>query len=118
MELILILKLIIMTIAIYLTSQLLPGIQIKNQSTLFCISLGFSLVNFLLNPLIAAFGIFNILTLGLFCWFINTAIILLLDMLLPTIRLQSLTWAMLFALTNALILSLLTWLLVLFNFNL
>jgi putative membrane protein len=74
------LRVIINAIAIAITASLLPGIHVVNQdlSTLLIIGLIFGLVNALIKPILAVLTCpFIILTLGLFIFVINGAMLLL-----------------------------------------
>jgi putative membrane protein len=74
------LRVIINAIAIAITASLLPGIHVVNQDlgTLLVIGLIFGLVNALIKPILAVLTCpFIILTLGLFIFVINGAMLLL-----------------------------------------
>lgn len=74
------LRVIINAIAIAITASLLPGIHVVNQNlgTLLIIGLIFGLVNALIKPILSVLTCpFIILTLGLFIFVINGAMLLL-----------------------------------------
>lgn len=79
----LIIKLLGTAISFYLTAMLIGGFRLtKSWETYFLASLVFLLLNFTIKPLLKLLFLpINLLTLGLFHWFINVIVLYLFDIL-------------------------------------
>ena len=94
-----IVKLILYSVAIMLTSYLLPGVCIDNFGYAFIFAALLALLNITLKPLLIILTIpFTIFTLGLFLLVINAVIILFADSLIPGTEIDGFWWALLFSL--------------------
>lgn len=76
----LIVKIIISSLAVFLTAYLLPGVHIEDYVTAIFVAIVLALLNGFLKPMLILFTIpVTLLTLGLFLLVINASIILLAD---------------------------------------
>ena len=92
-------RLLITTLAIILTSYLLPGVHIENFVSAIILSLLLALLNVTLKPLLIIITIpVTFFTLGLFLLVINALIILLADAIVPGFIVDGFWWAMAFSL--------------------
>ena len=92
-------KLILYSVAIMLTSYLLPGVHIDGFISAFILAAVLALLNITLKPLLIILTIpFTIFTLGLFLLVINAVIILVADSLIPGAQIDGFWWALLFSL--------------------
>jgi putative membrane protein len=94
----LIVSVLIMSVAVGITSYLLPGVVVASFPTAIVVAVVLGLVNTFLRPLLVvlAFPI-NILTVGLFTFVINALLILLVARLVPGFKVDSFWWALLFS---------------------
>lgn len=98
----------IVTIAVLISSYLLPGVTVKNFLSALLVAFVLALLNTFLKPLMVILTIpFTIVTFGLFLLVINALIILLVSAIIPSFKVDGFWWAMLFSI----ILSIVTWLL-------
>lgn len=94
----LVIQLIITTLAVLVTSYLLPGVHVEDPYTAVVVALVLSLLNVFLKPLLILFALPAVLfSFGLFLIVINAFIILLADHLINGFEVQSLGWAFLFS---------------------
>lgn len=99
-------RLILNSLAVYLTAYLLPGIELRNFVTAIIVSIVLGIVNALIRPILLLLTLpINILTLGLFTLVVNGLLVWLVAALVPDFKVNSLTWAILFAI----VLSLISW---------
>ena len=99
-------KFLLNTVAILLTSLWLPGVSIDGFKTALLVSLLLGAVNTVLRPIIFILTLpINILTLGLFSFVIMGAMVLLVAKLVPGFQIDGFLWTIPFAL----IVSLLNW---------
>ena len=93
------LKWLIMTAAILISSYLLPGAEIAGFWAAFWLALLLGLLNAIIKPLLILITLpINILTLGLFTFVINAIIILLASSAIKGFNINGFWWAMLFSL--------------------
>ncbi len=94
----LLIQLIITTLAVLVTSYLLPGVHVEDPYTAMVVSVVLSLLNVFLKPLLILLSLpALIFSFGLFLIVINTFIILLADHLINGFEVQSFGWAFLFS---------------------
>ncbi len=82
------------TFAIWLGSQIIPGLVMANRWQTFLLA-GFSLglLNFFIKPILKILFLpINFLTFGLFSWFTNVVIVYALTILVPEMRIISWTF--------------------------
>jgi|ERR1700733_13126931 len=95
---------IINTIAVLITSYILPGIHLASFWTALLVAIVFGIVNAILRPIIFILTLpINILTLGLFSFVIMGLLVYLVKAIVPGFKVDNFGWAILFALIVALI---------------
>lgn len=100
-------KIIISSLAVFLTAYLLPGVTVDTYVTAIWVAVVLALLNGFLKPLLVIFTIpVTIVTLGLFLLVINAAIILLADNFVDGFYVNGFWWALLFSLVLSVITSL------------
>lgn len=98
------LAIIINTIAVLVTSYILPGIHIQSFGTALAVAIVMGIINAILRPIIFILTLpINILTLGLFSFVIMGALVYLVSAIVPGFKVDHFGWAILFALIVALI---------------
>jgi len=106
-------KLLLSSIAVIVSTYLLPGIAIAGNSldafiTSFIVAVAISLLNVTIKPLLIIFTIpITVVTLGLFLLVINAVVILIVDAIIPGFMVDGFWWALIFSLLLTLINSLL-----------
>lgn len=94
----LVVQLIISTLAVLVTSYLLPGVHVEDFSTAIIVAIVLGLLNTFIKPLLILFALPAVVfTFGLFLIFINTFIILLADKLIDGFEVSGFGWALLFS---------------------
>jgi putative membrane protein len=77
-------SLLIQTLAVIITAQVIPGVQIANFFTAVVTAVCMGLVNMTIKPLIVLFTLpVTIVTLGLFTFVINALMVLLVSRIVP-----------------------------------
>ena len=100
-------KIIISSLAVFLTAYLLPGVSVDSYITAIWVAIVLALLNGFLKPLLIIFTIpVTVVTLGLFLLVINAAIILLADNFVDGFFVSGFWWALLFSLVLSIITSL------------
>jgi putative membrane protein len=94
-----IIKLIVLTFAVYITGYLFKGVvHIDNFVTSILIALVLSLLNTFLRPILVFFTIpFTIVTFGLFMLVINAAILIIASKIVPGFTIDGFWWALFFS---------------------
>ncbi|GIV32929.1 MAG: membrane protein [Chitinophagales bacterium] len=101
-------KLLINTLAVLLTAELLPGIHVQDPLTALLAALVLSLLNVTVKPVLIFLTIpFTVLTFGLFLLVINAVIIIIAGKLISGFEVTGFWWALLFSIVLALINSIL-----------
>ena len=98
------LAIIINTIAVLVTTYILPGIHLKSFWTALVVAIVLGIVNAILRPIIFILTLpINILTLGLFSFVIMGLLVYLVSAIVPGFKVDNFWWAILFALIVAII---------------
>lgn len=98
------LAIIINTIAVLVTTYILPGIHLKSFWTALWVAIVLGIVNAILRPIIFILTLpINILTLGLFSFVIMGLLVYLVSAIVPGFKVDNFGWAILFALIVAII---------------
>lgn len=93
-----IIQLLISALAVYLTALVLPGVSVKNYLSAIGVAIVIGLLDTFLRPLMVVLTIpVTVLTLGLFLFVINAAIILLASYFLNGFHVENFWWALLFS---------------------
>lgn len=99
-----IIKLLITTLAVIITAYVLPGIVIQNMLAAIVVAVILGVVNALLKPILLILTLpINIVTLGLFTFIINGAMVLLTSSIVHGFHVKNLLWAILFSIIISLI---------------
>ena len=95
----LILSWLILSLAVWLTSTVLPGFHVKNPKSALLVAAIFGVLNFLLSWLL--FAIFTVATLGIAWllafitrWIINAILLVITDKLTDHLKIDSFGWAL------------------------
>ena len=95
---------LIATLAIIVSSYILPGVHVNTFLAALTTALVLGLLNLILKPLLVLLTLpINILTLGLFTLVINAAIIMLATVIVPGFVVDNWGWAILFGIVLALV---------------
>ena len=91
----LIINWLLATLAVLITSYLLPGINLKGFTTALLVALVLGVINAVIRPVIIILTLpINILTLGLFTLVINALMVLLVAAIVPGFAVRSFWWAL------------------------
>lgn len=95
---------LVSTAAILITAYVLPGVSIGGFGVALIVAIVLGLINMFLRPLILLLTLpVNILTLGLFTFVINAALVLLAARIVPGFMVAGFWWALLFSLVLAVV---------------
>ena len=98
------LAIIVNTLAVLITSYILPGIHLRSFWTALWVAIVLGIVNAILRPIIFILTLpINILTLGLFSFVIMGLLVYLVSAIVPGFKVDNFGWAILFALIVAII---------------
>ena len=99
-----IISLLLNSLAVFVTAYILPGIHLKDFMTALVVAIVLGLINTFIRPIIFVLTLpINILTLGLFTFVILGGIILLVSSIVPGFVVDSIWWAIAFALVLSLV---------------
>lgn len=102
-------KILILALAIYIASYIIPGVTINSTSTLFVVSIVLGLINTFVKPVLVILTIpLTIITLGIFLLILNGILILLVGNIVPGFYVSSLFTAIIFSIVVSIISSLLS----------
>ena len=106
-----ILRWLVTTVAVYVATKLVPGIQCPSAGTLAGTSLLLGIINAFVRPVLLLLSMpFIIVTMGMFIFVVNALLLLFVSQILPAFRVDGF-WSAFF---GAIIISLTSWLLSLF----
>ncbi len=92
------------SISVYATASLLSGVEIKNFWSAILVAALIAVANIFIKPVLLLLSLpLTILTLGLFVWVIDAALILLVDKLTDNFKVESFSWALIFGVVMSLI---------------
>jgi putative membrane protein len=101
-------KLVTTTLAILITSYLLPGVEVENVVKAIILSAVLAVLNVLLKPLLLILTLpVTIVTFGLFLVVINAFVVLLAAEIVPGVVINSFWWAVLFSIILSIVVSVL-----------
>jgi putative membrane protein len=93
-----ILRLLVYTCAVLITSWLLPGVTVENFATAIMVAIALAILNTFIRPILVFLTIpVTIVTLGLFLLVINALIIMLIGKIIPGFIVDGFWWALLFS---------------------
>ncbi len=106
----LIIRLLINTLAIYIASLIVPGVQLGGLKSAVVVAIVLGVINAVVRPVLLLLTLpVNFLTLGLFTFFINALMVLLTAYIVDGFDVASLLPALLFSILISLVSSALTW---------
>src|SRR5260221_14549081 len=93
-----ILKLLAGALAVFAAAYVLPGVHVKDFVAALMVALALGIVNAVLRPILVILTLpVTILTLGLFIFIINAALVLLVAAVVPGFTVDGFGWALLFS---------------------
>lgn len=105
-------SLLVNAVAVFLAAYLLSGVTVKNFWTAIVTAVLLAIVNAIIKPILVFLTIpITILTLGLFILVINALLLMLVDAILPGLKIKNFGWALLFGVVLSIINALLSWIL-------
>ncbi len=85
------------SVAVFVTSKLLSGVEVKNFWSAVVVAGLLALVNIFIKPVVVLISLpVTILTLGLFAFVINALMIMLVDAMVKDFKVKNFWWALLF----------------------
>ncbi len=100
----LVVKIIILVIAVYVASYIIPGIKIDSIQSLFIVSIVLGVLNAFVKPILVLITLpLTLLTLGLFLLVLNGLIVLLAGSIVPGFHVASFFTAILFSIVVSII---------------
>ena len=103
-------NLIILSVAVFLVANFLPGIRIKNFPTAIVVAIVYSVVNFLVGWLLVLLTLpFLIITFGLFKLVINAGLLWITDQIIEDFEIKDFVTTFLAALCITLLDSIIKW---------
>jgi putative membrane protein len=93
-----IVKFLLNGVSVYVTAYLLSGVQVASFSVALVVALVLALLNMLVKPLLIILSLpITVLTLGLFTFVIDAALVLLASNLVPGFKIDSFLTAIIFS---------------------
>ena len=106
----LIIRLLINTLAIYIGSLVVPGVQLGGLKSALVVAIVLGIINAVVKPVLLLLTLpINFLTLGLFTFIVNALMILLTSYIVEGFDVASLLPALLFSILISIVSSVLTW---------
>ena len=91
-------------LAIIIASYLLPGVHVSTFVTALVLAVVLAVINLFLKPLLLLLTLpLTIITFGFFALIVNTALIMLADVIVPGFAVEGFWWAFLFGLVLMLV---------------
>lgn len=95
---------ILNSISVFVTSKILPGVEIKNFWSAIVVAAVLAIVNTFLGPILQIISLpITVLTLGLFALVVNTLLIMLVDSMVDGFKIKNFGWAFVFGLVSSMI---------------
>lgn len=95
----LLLNLIVSAIAVIISAYILPGVKVDGFMTAVVVAVVLGIVNMFIKPVLVLLTLpLTILSLGLFTFVINAALVLLVSSLVPGFKVSGFLWALIFSL--------------------
>ena len=103
------LKLIVLIIAVFVASYIIPGVTISSTSTLIVVSIVLGVVNAFLKPILVILTFpLTVITLGVFLLILNGLLVLLVSSIVPGFHVSGIFTAILFSIVVSVVGSLLS----------
>ena len=97
-------RLALSTIAVIVAAYVLPGVVVDSVMTALVVAVVLGVVNAVLRPILVLLTFpITLVTLGIFLFVINAAMIILVDRLVPGFEVLDFWWALLFSLVVSLV---------------
>lgn len=97
-------RLLINALALYITAYIIPGITISGWQTLLVVAVVWGILTAVIKPILVILTLpINILTLGLFTFVINAALLLFTSNIVPGFRIEGFGTALIAAVVLAII---------------
>ncbi len=107
---IVIIKLLINALAIYVTAQILPEVQLDGLQAAIIVALVLGLINAIIKPILMFLTLpITVVTLGLFTFVINAALVLLASYIVPGFTVPTFFSALVFSIILSIVSAILTW---------
>jgi len=95
---------ILITIAVFVTAYVIPGVTVTSFFVAFVVALVLGIINIFLKPILMIFALpINILSLGLFTLVINALLVMLASKIVDGFVIDSFWWALIFSLVLSLV---------------
>lgn len=99
-----VISLLVNALSVYVAAWILPGVGVEDLMTAVIVAIVLGLVNAFLKPILLLFTLpINLLTLGLFTFVINAALILLVGNIVPGFIVDGFISALLFGLVVSIV---------------
>jgi len=99
-------QLLLNTLALMIAAELLPGVHIDTWMTALVTAIVLGAINLIIKPILVVLSVpITVLTLGLFTLVVNGLLILLVTVIVPGFRVDSIWWAI----GLSVVLSLISW---------
>ncbi len=103
-------NILLLSVAVFLVAQLLPGIRLKNFGTAVIVAVVYSLINYLIGWLLIFLSLpFLILTFGLFKFVINGFLLLITDKMMEDFEIDGIGTTLFAAFLITIVDSILRW---------
>lgn len=104
----LVLRLVVLVIAVFVASRIIPGVSINSNETLFIVAVLIAVLNAFIKPILVILTLpLTILTLGLFLIVLNGLLVLLLGVIVPGFVVAGIISAILFSIVVSIVSSVL-----------
>ncbi|MDD3498400.1 MAG: phage holin family protein [Candidatus Moranbacteria bacterium] len=95
---------ILITLAVFISAELLPGIELSSIYVAFVVAVVLGLINIFLKPVLLILTLpINIMTLGLFTLVINALLVMLAGAIVDGFFVDGFWWALVFSLVLSLV---------------
>ena len=99
-----IITILLSSIAVFVTANILPGIKIEGFGTAVIVAIVLGVINAFIRPILLILTLpINILTLGLFTFVIIGGLVLLVSAIVPGFQVNGFWWAVAFGIVCAII---------------
>lgn len=100
----LIFYLIVNSLAVFITSYILPGIHVSSLVTIITVAVVLGIVNTFIKPILVLLTLpLTIVTLGLFILVLNALIVMFVAYVVPGFTVDNFWWALLFSLVISIV---------------
>ncbi|MDF9796720.1 putative membrane protein [Catalinimonas alkaloidigena] len=105
-----IIELLVNAVAVFLAAYLLQGVEVKSFWSAILTAVVLAIVNAVIKPIMIFLTIpVTIITFGLFLLVINALMLMLVDAILPGLKIKNFWWALIFGIVLSIINAILSW---------